>query len=254
MGLDERLQIAAEMKTPAATDNPSDTKKKPDAVAKKGSRKKKAPHSSESSSFKAESEKLQKKKDAIVIRARGPGRPRQVEAECKLTSMVEAILQRQVKEAPLMISKVTSFLMKATLQDEGTYAEALKAFYEYLDNVAYPSFHLCFASEGKVPNAELYRFISLKPEDYIYLVYKYVQDNEIDGQTMQKIRGFAQSKFKSMGQDFDISTVPVSEPARLATFYQNYALKIKDNKDQTGWVWSCLRGAVLHGHIKYFID
>jgi hypothetical protein len=69
--------------------------------------------------------------------------------------MVEAILQRQVKEAPVMISKVTSFLMKATLQDEGTYAEALKAFYEYLDNVAYPSFHLCFASEGKVPNAEL---------------------------------------------------------------------------------------------------
>ena len=110
MGLDERLQIAAEMKTPAATENPSDTKKKPDAVAKKGSRKKKAPHSSESSSFKAESEKLKKKKDAIVIRARGPGRPRSVEAECKLTNMVEAILQRQVKEAPLMISKVTSFL------------------------------------------------------------------------------------------------------------------------------------------------
>ena len=96
--------------------------------------------------------------------------------------------------------------------------------------------------------------MSLKPEDYIYLVYKYVQDNEIDGQTMQKIRGFAQSKFKSMGQDFDISTVPVSEPARLATFYHNYAMNIKDNKDQTGWVWSCLRGAVLHGHIKYFID
>ena len=48
---------------------------------------------------------------------------------------------------------------------------------------------------------------------------------------MQKIRGFAQSKFKSMGQDFDISTVPVSEPARLATFYHNYAMNIKDNKD-----------------------
>ena len=156
MGLQERLQIAAEMKTPTATGNPSDTNKKPeDAVAKKGSRKKKAPHSSESSSFKADSEKLKKKKDNIQIRARGPGRPKSVEAECKLTSMVEAILQRQVKEAPVMISKVTSFLMKATLQDEGTYAEALKAFYEYLDNVAYPSFHLCFASEGKVPNAEL---------------------------------------------------------------------------------------------------
>ena len=155
MGLNERLQIAAEMKTPTATGNPSDTNKKPeDAVAKKGSRKKKAPHSSESS-YKADSEKLKEKKVAIVIRARKPGRPKSVEAECKLTSMVEAILQRQVKEAPVMISKVTSFLMNTTCKDEETYAEALKAFYDYLDNVAYPSFHLCFASEGKVPNAEL---------------------------------------------------------------------------------------------------
>ena len=110
MGLDERLQIAAEMKTPTATGNPSDTNQKPeDAVAKKGSRKKKAPHSSESS-YKADSGKLKEKKDTILIRARGRGRPKSVEAECKLTNMVEAILQRQVKEAPLMISKVTSFL------------------------------------------------------------------------------------------------------------------------------------------------
>ena len=76
MGLDERLQIAAEMKTPTATGNPSDTNKKPDAVANKGRTKKKAPHSSESSSFKADSEKLKKKKDNIHIRARGPGRPK----------------------------------------------------------------------------------------------------------------------------------------------------------------------------------
>jgi hypothetical protein len=104
MGLNERLQIAAEMKTPTATGNPSDTNKKPeDAVAKRGRAKKKAPHSSESS-YKADSGKLKEKKDTILIRARGRGRPRSVEAECKLTNMVEAILQRQVKEAPLMIS------------------------------------------------------------------------------------------------------------------------------------------------------
>ena len=110
MGLNERLQIAAEMKTPTAPGNPSDTNKKPeDTVAKRGRAKKKAPHSSESS-YKADSGKLKEKKDTILIRARGRGRPKSVEAECKLTNMVEAILQRQVKEAPLMISKVTSFL------------------------------------------------------------------------------------------------------------------------------------------------
>ena len=110
MGLIERLQIAAEMKTPTATGNPSDTNKKPeDEVAKKGRAKKKAPHSSESS-YKADSGKLKEKKDTILFRARGRGRPKSVEAECKLSNMVEAILQRQVKEAPVMISKVTSFL------------------------------------------------------------------------------------------------------------------------------------------------
>ena len=40
---------------------------------------------------------------------------------------------------------------------------------------------------------------------------------------MHKLRSFAHSKFKSMAMDFDISTIPVLEPAKLASFYLNYA-------------------------------
>ena len=40
---------------------------------------------------------------------------------------------------------------------------------------------------------------------------------------MHKLRSFAHSKFKGIAMDFDISIIPVSEPAKLALFYQNYA-------------------------------
>ena len=63
----------------------------------------------------------------------------------------------------------------------GSWDTNVNCFYDYLDRIAYPSFHLCFTIEGKVPASELYRFIWLKPEDYIIFVYKYVQDNEIYG-------------------------------------------------------------------------
>ena len=95
--------------------------------------------------------------------------------------MVEAILRSQVKDATLMISTVTSLLKSTINRDEATSADALRAFYDYLDKIAYPTIHLCFKNEGNVPASEYYRFEKLKSEDYIYLVYKYVQDNEIDG-------------------------------------------------------------------------
>ena len=110
MGLHERLEIAKDAQTPAAGSKPLGVKTKPESAnAKKVSAQKKAQKSSESS-YAEHSDKLKKNKDVIMISNRQRGRPKSVQAECKLTDMVEAILQSQVKEASLMISTVKSLL------------------------------------------------------------------------------------------------------------------------------------------------
>ena len=41
------------------------------------------------------------------------------------------------------------------------------------------------------------------------MVYKYVQDNEIDGKMMLKIRDFAHTKFRTMMMDLNMSIIPI---------------------------------------------
>ena len=209
MPLLDRLAIAQDVLNSGAESKPVDVGTKPEPEQVKKARAQKKAQKSSESSYAEHSEKLQKEKEAIRIINRSRGRPKVVQVECKLSGMVEAILQNQVKDATLMISTVTSLLKSTIQRDEATSAEALRAFYDYLDRIAYPVIHLCFKNEGNVPDSEYYRFRQLKPEDYIYLVYKYVQDNEIDGQLMHKIRDFAHTKFRTMVMDFDMSIIPI---------------------------------------------
>ena len=52
------------------------------------------------------------------------------------------------------------------------------------------------------------------------MVYKYIQENDkIEVDAMQRIRKFAQTKFRTISKDLDMNTVPVDEPAKLAKFY-----------------------------------
>jgi hypothetical protein len=70
------------------------------------------------------------------------------------------------------------------------------------------------------------------------MVYKYMQENEkIEGAVMERIRRFAQTKFRAISKDLDMNTVPVDEPAKLAKFYSDYASKIDNNEEYGGWAW-----------------
>ena len=50
---------------------------------------------------------------------------------------------------------------------------------------------------------------------------------------MQRIRTFAHTKFRGIAKELDMSTVLLTEPAKLANFYSDYASKI-DCKDYGG--------------------
>ena len=102
----------------------------------------------------------------------------------------------------------------------------MKCFYDYIYRIAFPRFSLYFANGGTIPSSERHKIKSLYAEDYIYIVYKYVQDTAIEGSTMHMLRVFAHSKFRGVAQDFYMSTVPVKEPVNLANFYFDYAAKI----------------------------
>jgi hypothetical protein len=54
---------------------------------------------------------------------------------------------------------------------------------------------------------------------------------------MERIRKFAQTKFRAISKDLDMNTVPVDEPAKLAKFYSDYASKIDNNEEYGGWAW-----------------
>ena len=104
----------------------------------------------------------------------------------------------------------------------------MKSFYNYIDSITFPRFSLYFANGGPIPFSPQCETKSFDPEDYIYIVYKYIQDNDkIEVDTMQRIRKFTQTKFRKISRDLDMSTVPVDEPAKLAKFYSDYASKIR---------------------------
>ena len=72
-----------------------------------------------------------------------------------------------------------------------------------------------------------------------------------------KLRREAHDRFK----DLDASRanrIEVTEPARLARFYECYARRIDqfvENEENSAWSKAALYAAVTHGHhIKYFID
>ena len=54
---------------------------------------------------------------------------------------------------------------------------------------------------------------------------------------MERIRKFAQTKFRTISKDLDMNTVPVDEPAKLAKFYSDYASKTDNNEAYGGWAW-----------------
>ena len=102
----------------------------------------------------------------------------------------------------------------------------MKCFYDYIDRIDFPRFSLYFANGGTIPSSDRHKIKSLYAEDYIYIVYKYVQDTANEGSTMHMLLVFAHSKFRGVAQDFYMSTVPVKEPVNLANFYFDYAAKI----------------------------
>ena len=57
----------------------------------------------------------------------------------------------------------------------------MKCFYDYIDRIAFPRFSLYFANGGTIPSSEQHKIKSLYAEDYIYIVYKYVQDTATEG-------------------------------------------------------------------------
>jgi len=70
------------------------------------------------------------------------------------------------------------------------------------------------------------------------MVYKYMQENEkIEGAVMERIRTFAHTKFRAISRDLDMNTVLVTEPAKLAKFYSDYASKTNNNEEYGGWAW-----------------
>jgi len=54
----------------------------------------------------------------------------------------------------------------------------MKCFYDYIDRIVFPRFSLYFANAGPLPSPELHKMKSLYAEDYIYIVYKYMQEND----------------------------------------------------------------------------
>ena len=54
----------------------------------------------------------------------------------------------------------------------------MKCFYDYIDRVVFPRFSFYFANAGSLPSPELHKMKSLYAEDYIYIVYKYMQEND----------------------------------------------------------------------------
>ena len=62
------------------------------------------------------------------------------------------------------------------------------------------------------------------------MVYKFIQENDkIEGAVMERIRTFAHTKFRIISKELDMKTVLVTEPAKLANFYLDYASKIDHN-------------------------
>jgi len=57
----------------------------------------------------------------------------------------------------------------------------LKCFYDYIDRIAFPRFSFYHENAGTIPSPEQHKIKSLYAEDYIYIVYKYVQDTATEG-------------------------------------------------------------------------
>ena len=54
----------------------------------------------------------------------------------------------------------------------------MKCFYDYIDRVVFPRFSFFFANGGTIPSSEQHKIKSLYADDYIYIVYKYMQEND----------------------------------------------------------------------------
>ena len=57
----------------------------------------------------------------------------------------------------------------------------MNCFYDYIDRIVFPRFSFFFANGGTIPSKKQHKIKSLYAEDYIYIVYKYVQDTATEG-------------------------------------------------------------------------
>ena len=54
----------------------------------------------------------------------------------------------------------------------------MKCFYDYIDNIVFPRFCNYFENSKPLTSQDQHKMKSLYAEDYIYIVYKYMQEND----------------------------------------------------------------------------
>jgi len=54
----------------------------------------------------------------------------------------------------------------------------MKCFYDYIDNIVFPPFCNHFEYGKPLTSQDQHKMKSLYAEDYIYIVYKYMQEND----------------------------------------------------------------------------
>ena len=67
----------------------------------------------------------------------------------------------------------------------------------------------------------------LKPEDQLYLSFKYLTENDVTPEEIIKLRSYAHVRFGKLDTDFKVDRIPVHEPAKLAKFYESYAKRLE---------------------------
>ena len=105
------------------------------------------------------------------------GRPAKVKPKSKVSLLVKSLLEERVPEAVLLIDHTFKCIqLEEDRNDIG--GLAMKCFYDYIDRIVFPRFSFYFANAGPLPSPELHKMKSLYAEDYIYIVYKYMQEND----------------------------------------------------------------------------
>ena len=129
----------------------------------------------------------------------------------------------------------------------------MQALRSYLDDECYPAFFKIATDEAKSFDDMQPR---LKAEDALYLIFKCLTQHDFTQDQLMKLRREAHDRFKDLDAS-RVNRIEVTEPARLARFYECYARRIDqfvEDEENSAWSKAALYAAVTHGHIRYFID